>query len=207
MKVAPELNEWILFLVLALPGLISMHVYRLLFAAAPVDWKGGLLQALFYSSLNLALCLPILIPIHRDDFVTNHPWLYTAALVAVLLVLPASWPLLGRLLLKWPWLKNKILLPYPTAWDFYFYRRNPCFVLFHLKNGAKLGGLYDTESYATSYPREGDIYVQTIYPVDENGEFGDPIEDSAGAIVRKDQYDLVEFFSIPKEENNDTEDQ
>ena len=36
MKVAPELNEWILFLVLALPGLISMHVYRLLFAAAPV---------------------------------------------------------------------------------------------------------------------------------------------------------------------------
>ena len=43
MKVAPELNEWILFLVLALPGLISMHVYRLFFAAAPVDWKGGLL--------------------------------------------------------------------------------------------------------------------------------------------------------------------
>ena len=115
MKVAPELNEWILFLVLALPGLISMHVYRLFFAAAPVDWKGGLLQALFYSSLNLALCLPILIPIHRDDFVASHPWLYTAALIAVLLVLPASWPLLGRLLLKWPWLRNKILLPYPTA--------------------------------------------------------------------------------------------
>ena len=204
MKIAPNLESWTLFLVLVVPGLISMHVYRLLFAARKIDWKGGLVQALFYSSLNLAVCLPLLVPIHRDGFLEKYPYWYTAGLMAVLLVLPSLWPFLFRYLLGWQWLASKIQLPYPTAWDYFFDRRIPVFVLVQLRNGSRLGGFYGSQSYATSFPREGDIFLETVYHVDENGKFGEPIEGSGGAIVRRDQYDLIEFFN-PEEEHDGKE--
>ena len=200
MKIAPDLESYTLFLVLVVPGLISMHVYRLLFAAREIDWKGGLIQALFYSSLNLAVCLPILVPIHRDDFLEKHPYWYTAGLMVVLLVLPVAWPFLYQLLLRWQWLASKIQLPYPTAWDYFFGRRVPVFVLVQLRNGSRLGGYYGFQSYASSFPTEGDIYLEAVYRVDEDGKFGEPIEGSGGAIIRKDQYDLIEFFTPSQEE-------
>ena len=194
MKIAPDLESWTLFLVLVVPGLISMHIYRLLFAAKEIDWKNGLVQALFYSSLNLVICLPVLFPIHRDNFLTDHPYWYTTILMIILLVPPVIWPFLYRRLLRWQWLASKIQLPYPTAWDYFFDRRVSVFVLVQLKNGSKLGGYYGSESYATSFPTEGDIYLETVYRVDEDGKFKESIDGSGGAIIRKDQYELIEFF-------------
>ena len=199
MKIAPDLESWTLFLVLVVPGLISMHIYRLLFAAKEIDWKNGLVQALFYSSLNLVICLPVLFPIHRDNFLTDHPYWYTTILMIILLVPPVIWPFLYRRLLRWQWLASKIQLPYPTAWDYFFDRRVSVFVLVQLKNGSKLGGYYGSESYATSFPTEGDIYLETVYRVDEDGKFKESIDGSSGAIIRKDQYELIEFFK-PQEE-------
>ena len=53
MKIAPDLESYTLFLVLVVPGLISMHVYRLLFAAREIDWKGGLIQASYTAASTL----------------------------------------------------------------------------------------------------------------------------------------------------------
>lgn len=203
MKIAPDLESWTLFLVMIVPGLISMHVYRLLFAAREIDWKNGLVQALFYSSLNTVACLPILVPIHQDNFLKNHPNWYLAILMMVLLVIPVAWPFLYRRLLGWRWLASKIQLPYPTAWDYFFDRRIPVFVLVQLRNGSKIGGYYGLQSYATSFPTEGDIYLEIVYSVDENGKFIKPTEASDGAIIRKDQYELIEFFKKPQEEQTD----
>ena len=200
MKIAPDLESYTLFLVLVVPGLITMHVYRLLFAAREIDWKGGLVQALFYSSLNLAVSLPILVPIHRHNFLEEHPYWYVAWLMVVLLVLPVAWPFLYQVLLRWQWLASKIQLPYPTAWDYFFGRREPVFVLVQLRNGTRLGGYYGLRSYATSFPTDGDIYLETVYHVDEDGKFKESIEGSSGVLIRKDQYELIEFFTPPEEE-------
>ena len=195
MKIAPNLESWTLFLVFVLPGLISMNVYRILFAVRVIDWKGSLLQALFYSCLNLAVSLPILIPIHQDGFLEKHPYFYTAGLMIVILVLPVTWPFGYRYLIAWQWLSSKIQLPYPTAWDYFFDRRVPVFVLVQLKNGSRLGGYYGVQSYASSFPTEGDIFLETVYYVDEDGKFKEPVESSGGVIIRKDQYELIEFFN------------
>lgn len=184
-----------------------MHVYRLLFAAKEIDWKSGLVQALFYSSLNLAICLPLLVPIHQDGFIEKYPYWYVAGLMMVLLVLPVVWPFLYRRLLRWRWLASKIQLPYPTAWDYFFDQRIPVFVLVQLRNGSKIGGYYGPQSYATSFPTEGDIYLETVYSVDEDGKFREPIDASDGAIIRKDQYELIEFFKKPQEEQDNGKEQ
>lgn len=199
LKVVPELDFWTLFLVLIAPGLISMHVYRVLFAARKIDWKVALVQGLFYSVLNLVACLPILVLIHQAGFWENHPYRYTAGLMAVLLVFPVAWPLLYRYLIKWQWLASKVQLPYDSAWDYFFERKMPVFVVLQLRNGSRFGGYFGPRSYATSFPTEGDIYLETVYKVDEEGNFTEPVEDTDGAIIRKDQYDLIEFFKVPEE--------
>ena len=195
MEIAPDLETYALFLVLVVPGLITMNIYRLLFASEKMDWKDALVQALFYSSLNLAVCFPILVWIQQPDFLDEYPFWYVSSLMLVLLVLPVAWPFLYQCLLRWQWFASKIQLPYPTAWDYFFGQRETCFVLLQLKNGKRLGGYYGIESYATSFPTDGDIFLETVYHVDEDGKFGDPIEDSRGVLIRKDQYELIEFFS------------
>ena len=119
--------------------------------------------------------------------------------MVVLLMIPAAWPFLFQRLLRWQWLASKIQLPYPTAWDWFFERRERVFVLVQLKNGSRLGGYYGFQSYASSFPTEGDIYLEAVYRVDEDGKFKEPMNGSRGVIIRKDQYDLIEFFTLPEE--------
>ena len=94
---------------------------------------------------------------------------------------------------------SKIQLPYPTAWDYFFGRRERVFVLVQLKNGSKIGGYYGFQSYAASFPTEGEIYLEAVSRVDEDGKFKEPVNRSRGVIIRKDQYDLIEFFTLPEE--------
>ena len=89
----------------------------------------------------------------------------------------------------------KLQLPFPTAWDFFFDQRKDTFVLIHLQNGNKIGGYYGENSYATSYTHEGDIFIEKAIKVDQNGVFLKVVEDSCGILIRKDEYNLIEFFN------------
>ena len=201
MNVAPELDSIVLFVLFVFPGLISMHIYRLLLPAKDIDWKNVVVQALFYSSLNFALCLPILVPIHRASFPETHPYWYVILLMAVLLVSPVLLPIIWAILLRWKWLMNKLQLPFPTAWDYFFNLRKIVFVLIHLKDGSMVGGYYGPDSYATSFPNEGDIFLEAVFHVNEKGEFGDKIEDTGGILIKKNDYTFIEFFNIPVNTN------
>ena len=183
-----------LFVLLVFPGLVSMHVYRILMPARDIDWKNAVIEALFYSTLNFGLFLPLLILIHRDAFDTNHPMIYIAGMLLVVLVGPIFWPYIWCKLIRSKKLVNKFQLPYPTAWDYFFDKREPAFVLVHLKKGKKIGGYYGPNSYATSYPRDGDIFLESVIKVDDDGKFLYIIDDTKGMFVRKDDYQLVEFF-------------
>ena len=79
----------------------------------------------------------------------------------------------------------------------FFDKRTPLFILIHLNDGKMVGGYFGDDSYATSYPCEGDIYIQTVYKVDEDGRFGETISGSRGLLIRKDQYTYIETFDVP----------
>ncbi len=95
MKVAPDLDVMILFVVLVFPGLVSMHVYRILMPARDIEWKNSLIEGLFYSTVNFGLFLPLLLLFHREGFVDQHPLFYTVGMMFVILVGPIMWPYLG----------------------------------------------------------------------------------------------------------------
>lgn len=184
-----------LFVMLVFPGLVSMVVYRLVLPAAPIEWKHGIIQGLFYSVVNYALCSWLLVLI--DFWRHSRPLIAAFLFTVVVLVAPIVWPLVARKLLRSQWIAARLQLPFPTGWDFFFDRRIPCFVLITLKNGGMIGGFFGPGSYAGSFPNHGDIYVRHVYKINENGGFLDPVEDSLGLWVQKDEYSLIEFFAVP----------
>jgi hypothetical protein len=119
----------------------------------------------------------------------------------LLVVGPVSWPLLFIKLFDWKWLTGRLQLPYPTAWDYFFKRRQECFVLVRLKSGKVLGGYWGATSYATSFPNDGEIYLQAVYQLAPDGRITKPIPGTMGALIRKDQYELMEFLAVPQQQS------
>tara|TARA_Y100000294_G_C8558851_1_gene338248 strand:+ start:230 stop:826 length:597 start_codon:yes stop_codon:yes gene_type:complete len=197
MKANLNLETIQIFLVFILPGLVSMRVYRLLMPAAKLDWANSLVEGLFYSCINLAIQLPLIVFIHAGNFKETHPVWYGFIGLFILIVGPVIWPIIYCKIVRSESFLKRLQLPYPTAWDYFFDKREEVFLLIHLKNDKIIGGFFGPDSYATSYPNEGDIYVQAVYKTDKNGLLNKPIEDTKGLLIRKDEYSYIELLNVP----------
>ena len=203
-----------LFVAVSLPGLVSMHAYRLVFAHHDIDWKTAFQESVFWGSLNLAVFAIFTIPIYGiltyfSAMPTCLLWIVSAIAVPFFVfVIPVLLPVLWSKMLMWDVVRSVINFPCPTAWDWFFgvLRKGKCFVLVHLKNGEKIAGYYGSDSYATSFPRNGDIYLEKTVKVDEEGNFHDYVDNTLGLIVTRDEYSYVELFEVPKGEQQNSPD-
>ncbi|MCR4316499.1 MAG: DUF6338 family protein [Planctomycetes bacterium] len=94
----------------------------------------------------------------------------------------------------------RTISPIPRAWDSHFSRMFQYYVIVTLKNDTCLYGLYGVNSIAGSDPNCRDIYLETVFDVNEEGEWI-LLEDSRGAWIAEDQISFLEF--IEYEEVND----
>lgn len=191
MSVDLDLFTVTLLFVFVVPGLVSVTIYRQLVPGPTIRWGEALVQGFFYSSINLILLAPLLVWSLDDARSPTTLWLCA---ILLLLIAPALWPVLLRRLLAFGPVAKRLQSPYATAWDSYFSRRAPTFVLVHLKSGRLLGGFWGERSFATSYPHHGDLYLEEVYRVDESGRFGEKIESTQGALLRREDYDYLELF-------------
>lgn len=53
--------------------------------------------------------------------------------------------------------------------------------------------------YPTAWDNDGDIYVEAVYHVDAAGQFGEPMPNTKGVLLRKDEYSYLELFNPPAE--------
>jgi hypothetical protein len=193
------------FAAFVFPGLVSLVVFRLLLPARSLEWKDSLVQALFYSIINYAVLFPVVLFVIRPANIGAHPLTYWLALVALWVIGPATWPVLWKNLFRLRLVRRLLQSPYPTAWDYFFDQREPLFVLISLNDGTYVGGYYDENSFASAFPAEGDIYVSAAYKVDADGNFLDAVPGSRGLLVRKDQYSLIQLFSVAEPGDDTTE--
>lgn len=189
-----------LFVLVVFPGLVSTTIYRLIMPARALDWGNAVIQGVFYSAVNLALSIPVLFWLVFGYDPTQHPVRYSLAAILLLLLLPVAWPVVLVAVFKSRWVAERIQIPYPTAWDYFFDQRRAAFVLVHLTNGALLGGYWGRNSYAGSFPNDGDIYIEGVYAIDSAGAFGPPIPNTRGVLLRKEQYSYLELFDVPGRE-------
>lgn len=198
----------VLFILAVFPGLISIAVYRLIMPARAAEWGNAVVQGLFYSTINfVVLGLPLLYGLVVGYDPLQHLVRYWIAAVLLLLVAPIAWPFALVAIFKSKKLAHKIQIPYPTAWDYVFDQRETMFLLVHLSNGALVGGYWGGNSYAGSFPNDGDVYLEAVYHVGEDGRFGEPMPNTRGILLRKEQYSYIEFFSVPEAEGSTSDGQ
>jgi hypothetical protein len=187
------------YLIFILPGMISLKIYSWII---PVEKKSHveiLTNALFYASIDIILILPIyflLVSFEEKLGVSVYLILY-----ALILFISIVSPFLIYKFQKRKFFSKFFQLPFPTSWDYFFSQRETCFMLFHLKDSKKIGGYYGENSYSCSFPSNGDIYIEKVFKINDDGTFGEIITDSKGLIITKDQYNFIELFEVPKNQD------
>lgn len=161
------------YLVLALlvPGLIACFVRTQFVTGRAPSHSESILSYLTLSVIYYALALPAV------DCVLKLPeqgYVKTLAWFALVFVGPALFGLaLGlnaqagysRRLLKLIGLHPVHVMP--TAWDWMFSRMKESWVLAILKDGTKFAGFCGRDSFASSDPKERDLYIQQVYEIDD----------------------------------------
>jgi hypothetical protein len=193
-----QLSNIYLFLVLFFPGFISLKIYDLLMPNEKRNFSQDFLDAVSYSILNLGMLLALLaVPTIYFEWY-DKPWIFFILFFFALLVFPTIWPVLIfkiRTECKYfKWLPS----PIRRTWDWVFLREKASWVIVHLKDGRKIGGVFAENSHAASLPAKEQIYLEELWQLSELGEFECLVKNSRGVIIFGDEILLIEFFDNNK---------
>jgi hypothetical protein len=189
-----QTDKLILFLILFIPGFISIKIYDLMVPGERRDFSSSVFEAIAYSAFNFAALSWLIIIIHSGDFPDSHKIMYIVFLFLIIFIVPIIWPILLFKLLTSAFLGKYVIHPIQKPWDFVFGKGESSWVIVHLKNGEKIGGRFEDESFASSSPAEEQIYIEEVWELDENAKFIRPLARSKGMIILKDEILGVEFF-------------
>jgi len=190
----PDLNSIVLSIFFFLPGFVSLKIWSLFHGRKTPPQHALIYDSLFFSIVNFALLSPIAVPFVAYRWYNVHPFLLVLFILLYCLAAPAFWPFLWQFLINKKSLYRFFQLPYPTAWDYFFHQRKSCFVLIHLKDDNMVGGYYGPNSYVSTSPDEGSIYLEKVYKIRPDGTFGEQIHDSYGLVIFKEDFNYIELF-------------
>lgn len=189
-----QVDKLILFIIFFVPGFISIRIYDLLVASERRDFSGTFIEAIGYSAINFALLSWLIILIHSNNFYEDYRVTYFILLVVILFVVPAILPVIFFKLITWKPIAQFVVHPDRKPWDYVFGKGKPYWIIVHLKDGRKIGGVYDEDSFASSYPAEEQIYLEKVWKLDKEGIFLRQIDRTEGIIIMRDEILSIEFF-------------
>jgi hypothetical protein len=189
-----QIDKLSLFLIFLIPGFVSTKIYDLLIPGERRDFSKSFFEMVAYSAINFALLSWLIVLIHSKGFYDHHQLLYFGFLFLILFVFPAVWPFVYFQASSWKIFAKHLIHPIPKPWDYVFCKRQSFWVIVHLKDKRRIGGKFDTDSFASSYPAKEQIYLQEVWELGEKGNFVKPIEGSKGIVILGDEIVAVEFF-------------
>ncbi len=89
-----------------------------------------------------------------------------------------------------------MLHPAPTAWDYVFHRDQRYWARIDLADGSRVEGVFDSNSLASSTHEERDVFLETVFELDEESGDYEPLERNAGILVRGEHIKTVAFFDL-----------
>jgi hypothetical protein len=198
-----DANKLGLFIAFVVPGFVSLKTYELISPRAAKDASQQLIDAVAYSCINYALLLWPILVIQSSDVRTSYPTLYAAFYAFVLLIAPVSWACLTKWARTTQFVQRS--LPHPTGkpWDYVFGQRKRFWVVVTLKDGKRLGGRYDSKSFASSSPATEQIFLEQCWNLNDDGGFERQREGGAGILILATDLLSLEFFNIVEGEKND----
>lgn len=186
-----DINQVVLFLIFFIPGFISLKVYDLFIPSERRDFSKSFFDAVAYSAINYAFWSWLIILMDIYDVYTQHHFWYAVAIVIIIFASPVLLPILYLEIVKWKPISTRILHPHSSSWDYVFSKRKEAWVIVHLKDGERIGGIFSTESFASSYPAKEQIYLEDIWKLDDNGAFEKSLNNSL--LILNDEIMGIEF--------------
>lgn len=195
-----SLDKLVLFLAFVIPGFISIKFYALNISGSTSDATKQLLDAVSYSAINYALCLPAIIFVENSTLSESCPYFYGFFYFFVVFISPLVICMIWLKLRNWKFLSRFISLhPNGSPWD-YFFSQGPgskeCWVKVTLKNGDVLGGYYGLTSFASSSPMPQQLYLEETWVVKKNGEFKRAVNRTAGILIMPEEISYIEFKTL-----------
>lgn len=177
---------------------MAARVYNYLIPSERRKLGDYLVELITFSMFYLAIFFWLISLLYMPAVRTNAVMFYLLAIVAVFLI-PAGLGWLGSYLIQNRWLRRFVKLtvhPVPMAWDYVFKGGQSYWIIFHLKNGKRIGGYYSCESFASGYPDAQEIYVEEIWLLDDYGRFQQKVGRTMGGYIKAEDCDLIEFLAV-----------
>lgn len=89
--------------------------------------------------------------------------------------------------------KCNISHPIPSAWDFYFSKQIPSYVIVTLIDGTTIYGYFGYKSYSSSDCDERDIFIEKTFKADGENLWCDD-DESLGILIHQSQIKMIEFL-------------
>ncbi len=189
-----QVDKLVLFLIFFIPGFISVKIYDLLVPGEQRDFSKSIFEVIAYSCMNFAALSWLIILIHLGNFYNEHKMWYSVLSLFIVFIAPILWPFLLLKLFSCKVIAKHIIHPIGKPWDYVFGKKESFWIIVHLKDGRRIGGKFDTNSFVSSYPAEEQIYLEEVWSLNEKEEFVRPIERSKGIIILGGEILSIEFF-------------
>ncbi len=163
-----------LFLMFAVPGIIALY-FRGQFLTGRLPPLGeGIIAYVILSLIYQALCYPLTKNLFDSTPITGWRWLVWFTFI---FVFPAVIGIFLGLNIRRGWLRwlvNKCgfstIHPVNSAWDWRFGQCEECWVIVVLKDGTKWHGYLGVNSFMSSDSGERDLFIESVYLSDKEGE-------------------------------------
>lgn len=198
-----DINKLTIFIAFVMPGFIVLKIYSTLEPSGKQDASQQLIDAVAYSSLNYAIWLWPILEIEQRNIKTICFTYYALFYAFIVFASPVI------MALSWWWLRCQSPLtsffPHPTQrpWDYVFRQCKPYWMIITLKNGSKVGGRYDSKSFASHAPSPEQLYLEQTWHINGDDGFERPKNDSAGMIISASEVIMVELVNIQDDNGED----
>jgi len=170
---APE--KFSLLLQLVVPGFVIAYVRNQLVANRRLPISDAIVGYIAISFVYQALVFPLATWLRSLPLAAEEKGLVE---LLVSIVVPAAIGLLIGLNARLGWSRRlfarfRVALNHPvnTAWDWRFSGKEECWVMAVLKDGTKWLGHLGPDSFISTDPSERDIYIQTVYSMEEDNSW------------------------------------
>lgn len=199
-----ETNKLLLFIAFIIPGFVAIKFYCLLHPNDKVDSSTQVIDSLAYSCVCYALVgLPIIE--FREHFETLPFYFLWFLVFGVLLVLPCVLAFIFSKIRQLEVLQKNAPHPIQKPWDFVFQQRKWYWVIVEITDGKRIGGKFASDSFASSYPAEEQIYLEECWHLDNEDSFTRPRGGTSGILISSSQIKTIEFFNYDIGDQSDDE--
>lgn len=198
-----EKSKILIFIIFVIPGFISMKLYSILHPNENLDTTKTIVEVITYSCINYAIWFCAIYYIEVTHFF-DGPFTYALFYLFVLFVSP----ILLTLALVWirSWKCMNKFMPHPTgrAWDYVFGLKQSAWVIVTLKGGGKIAGKYSNNSFSSSSPNPGHLYLEENWVLNDDGGLERSRTDTQGILILSNDIETIEFFKYVIPDSNQT---